>query len=59
MAKLVIWLIILMFVAATTLFYAIYIESFILGVISFMVMVLLSAVLGILEYIQKFRKKDN
>lgn len=57
MVKLVIWLIVLMFAAAATLFYAIYIESFILGTISFIVMMFLSAVLGILEYIQKFRKK--
>ncbi|MFA7570956.1 MAG: hypothetical protein WCY75_06950 [Sulfurimonadaceae bacterium] len=59
MVKLVIWLIVLMFASAATLFYAIYIESFILGAISFIVMMFLSAVLGILEYIQKFRKKDN
>jgi hypothetical protein len=59
MVKLVIWLIVLMFASAVTLFYAIYIESFILGAISFIVMMLLSAVLGILEHIQKFRKKDN
>lgn len=59
MVKLVIWLIVLMFASAATLFYSIYIESFVLGAISFMVMMFLSAVLGILEYIQKFRKKDN